>query len=286
MLADAARAEAYRLSKNRVQIGLAVLVTPLLFAAGSLFVLWRARVEGGAAALRIGVSGDASAPVNLANAFGFAADKGANGLMLVLMLVAAATLYAGDYRWETWRLITARNGRPSLLLGKVSVMTGLALAGMVTFLVASGIFFLGQAMIFSRPLSFDLGAGEAGDFVLLWLVSWLRIVQFAMIGLLTAVVSRSLLATLFVPWALGFVQSLLGQFGPVLFGWEPQGWTMHLMLPGYAYDAVKAVIDPPAGPTPGPAPALWPALTSLMLWTVLPLLGALAWFKRQDLSKE
>ena len=118
MLADAARAEAYRLSKNRVQIGVSVLLTPLLFAVGSLLVLWRARVEGGAAALQVGVSGDASTPVNLTNAFGFAADKGANGLMLVLMLVAAATLYAGDYRWETWRLITARNGRPSLLLGR------------------------------------------------------------------------------------------------------------------------------------------------------------------------
>lgn len=286
MLADAARAEAYRLSKNRVQIGVSVLLTPLLFAVGSLLVLWRARVEGGAAALQVGVSGDASTPVNLTNAFGFAADKGANGLMLVLMLVAAATLYAGDYRWETWRLITARNGRPSLLLGKVSVMTGLALAGMVAFLLASLIFFLGQALIFGRAMSFELGAGEAGNFALLWLLSWLRIVQFAMMGLLTAVVSRSLLAALFVPWALGFVQTILGQFGPALLGWEPQGWTMHLMLPGYAYDAVKAVIDPPAGPTPGPAPALWPALTSLMLWTVLPLLGALAWFKRQDLSKE
>ncbi|WP_295707969.1 hypothetical protein [uncultured Brevundimonas sp.] len=286
MLADAARAEAYRLSKNRVQIGVSVLLTPLLFAVGSLLVLWRARVEGGAAALQVGVSGDASTPVNLTNAFGFAADKGANGLMLVLMLVAAATLYAGDYRWETWRLITARNGRPSLLLGKVSVMTGLALAGMVAFLLASLIFFLGQALIFGRAMSFELGAGEAGNFALLWLLSWLRIVQFAMMGLLTAVVSRSLLAALFVPWALGFVQTILGQFGPALLGWEPQGWTMHLMLPGYAYDAVKAVIDPPAGPTPGPAPALWPAMTSLMLWTVLPLLGALAWFKRQDLSKE
>ena len=285
MLADAARAEAYRLSKNRVQIGVSVLLTPLLFAVGSLLVLWRARVEGGAAALQVGVSGD-STPVNLTNAFGFAADKGANGLMLVLMLVAAATLYAGDYRWETWRLITARNGRPSLLLGKVSVMTGLALAGMVAFLLASLIFFLGQALIFGRAMSFELGAGEAGNFALLWLLSWLRIVQFAMMGLLTAVVSRSLLAALFVPWALGFVQTILGQFGPALLGWEPQGWTMHLMLPGYAYDAVKAVIDPPAGPTPGPAPALWPAMTSLMLWTVLPLLGALAWFKRQDLSKE
>lgn len=286
MLADAARAEAYRLSKNRVQIGVSVLLTPLLFAVGSLLVLWRARVEGGAAALQVGVSGDASTPVNLTNAFGFAADKGANGLMLVLMLVAAATLYAGDYRWETWRLITARNGRPSLLLGKVSVMTGLALAGMVAFLLASLIFFLGQALIFGRAMSFELGAGEAGNFALLWLLSCLRIVQFAMMGLLTAVVSRSLLAALFVPWALGFVQTILGQFGPALLGWEPQGWTMHLMLPGYAYDAVKAVIDPPAGPTPGPAPALWPAMTSLVLWTVLPLLGALAWFKRQDLSKE
>ncbi|QYF85737.1 hypothetical protein [Brevundimonas sp. PAMC22021] len=287
MLADAARAEAYRLSKNRIQIGLSVFLTPLLFVLGGLFLLWQARTQGGAAAAAMGLNpGSASAPLNLADTLIASADKGANGLMLVLMLVAAATLYAGDYRWETWRLISARNGRTSLLGGKLLVMTGLALAGMVVFQIAGLIVALAQAAMFERSITFDMSAGALGDLVLTWLLSWLRIVQYVMIALLTAVVSRSLLAALFVPWALGFVQTLLGQLGPAVFGWEPQGWTMHLLLPGHAYDALKTLVVPPAGPVPGPAPALWPALTSLVLWTLLPLLAALAWFRRQDLAKE
>jgi len=31
---------------------------------------------------------------------------------------------------------------------------------------------------------------------------------------------------------------------------------------------------------------VWRSLIGLGLWTVLPLIGALAWFRRQDLSKE
>ena len=37
------------------------------------------------------------------------------------VLIGAATIYAGDYRWETWRLISARNTRSNLLAGKVVV---------------------------------------------------------------------------------------------------------------------------------------------------------------------
>jgi ABC-2 type transport system permease protein len=31
---------------------------------------------------------------------------------------------------------------------------------------------------------------------------------------------------------------------------------------------------------------VWRSLTGLALWTILPLIGALAWFRKQDLSKE
>ena len=37
---------------------------------------------------------------------------------VMFVLIGAATIYAGDYRWETWRLISARNSRVNLLLAK------------------------------------------------------------------------------------------------------------------------------------------------------------------------
>lgn len=286
MLADAIRAEGYRLSKNRTLMFLSVLFTPLLFALGGIgfHVISKIKGDEAAAAAGIAVSAGGEA-VNLGEALTMGASAGANGFILVFMLIAAATLYAGDYRWETWRLITPRDGRISLLLGKVGVLKLLALAAMVTFLIAAFIFFIAQAVVYQRPLSFSYDAAEAGQFALVWLLSWTRIVQFAMIALLTAVVTRSLLAALFVPWALGFAQSLLGQFMP-LIGWEPQMWAPQLLLPGLAYDTLKAAVAP--GPLEAPLTdaTVWRSLIGLALWTLVPLALAIAWFKRQDLSKE
>lgn len=285
MLADAIRAEGYRLSKNRTLMFLSVLFTPLLFALGGIgfHVISKIKGDEAAAAAGIAVSAGGEA-VNLGEALTMGASAGANGFILVFMLIAAATLYAGDYRWETWRLITPRDGRISLLLGKVGVLKLLALAAMVTFLIAAFIFFIAQAVVYQRPLSFSYDAAEAGQFALVWLLSWTRIVQFAMVALLTAVVTRSLLAALFVPWALGFAQSLLGQFMP-LIGWEPQMWAPQLLLPGLAYDTLKAAV---VGPLEAPLTdaTVWRSLVGLALWAVVPPALAIAWFKRQDLSKE
>lgn len=285
MLADAIRAEGYRIARNRMLLFLSILFTPLLFVVGGVAYHLMTKTRGGEIAAQTGVADLAgSAPVDLGEALLFGAGMGANGSILVFMLIAAATLYAGDYRWETWRLISARNGRINLILGKVGVLALAALAAMACFLVASLVFFLTQALIFERPLAFEFGAERAGEFALLWLLSWVRIIQFTMIALLTAVFTRSLLAAVFAPWALGFAQSLLGQLMP-LFGWEPQMWTPQLLLPGLAYDTLKAAAAPsPAAPWA--AEALWRALAGLSLWTLAPLAAALVWFRRQDLSKE
>lgn len=286
MLGDAIRSEGYRLSKNRTLVFLSVLFTPLLFALGGIGFHVISKTTGDQAAAAVGLSTAATAaPVNLGDALAMGASWGANGFILVFMLIAGATLYAGDYRWETWRLITPRNGRVWLLLGKVGVFKLLALAAMIFFLIAAFVFFIAQAVVYQRPLSFSYGAAEAGQFALVWLLSWTRIVQFAMIALLTAVMTRSLLAALFVPWALGFVQTLLGQLMPVI-GWEPQMWLPQLLLPGLAYDTLKAAVTPGPMTAPFTDATVWRSLISLALWTLVPLGLSIAWFRRQDLSKE
>jgi ABC-2 type transport system permease protein len=285
MLVDALKSEAYRVSRNRTAVFCSVLLTPLLIVVGGLIYLLVTKAKGDALAAKANLPAElGNQPVNLAEALGFAAGNGANGVLLVFMLLAAAAVYAGDYRWETWRLISARNGRPWLILGKIGVMKALAMVAMLATLVAAFIYFISQALVTGRPMSFDLTDFKLAEFLFTWLLSYIRIVQYGLIALLAAVVSRSLLAALFVPWALGFAQTILG--GPLLpiIGWAPTDWVSQLLLPGLAYDTLKAAVSP--GPMPLPEGVVMKAITSLVLWCVVPVAAAIAWFQRQDLSKE
>ena len=80
------------------------------------------------------------------------------------------------------------------------------------------------------------------------------------------------------------MQGIIGTAMPLL-GWEPQMWLPQLLLPGLAYDTLKAAVNG-ALEAPVTDDTVWRSLIGLGLWTVLPLIGALAWFRRQDLSKE
>ena len=164
------------------------------------------------------------------------------------------------------------------------LMTCSARLPVYAMLIAAFIFFVTQALVAGRPMIFDLSDFDLVQFLLTWLLSYIRIVQYGLIALLAAVVSRSLLATLFAPWALGFAQTILG--GPLLpiLGWEPSDWAAQLMLPGLAYDTLKAALAP--GPMPLPEGVVMKAVVSLVLWCVAPVAASIAWFQRQDLSKE
>ena len=283
MLADALWSETYRLIRNRTTTFLGVFFVPLLFAVGGTAYHILNKSRGDALAAQAGLpAGVGGQTVDLAGALDMGAAIGANGATLVFMLIAAAVVYAGDYRWETWRLISARNTRPMLLMGKVGVMKLAALAAMAAFTLACFVFLTSQALVTGRPLGFDAGKIDLGRLLLEFLLSYIRIVQYGLVALLAAVVSRSLLAALFVPWALGFVQSLLG--GPLmgLLGWEPTMWTPQLLLPGLAYDTLKTAVTGQAVAA-GVVPK---AILGLALWSTLPFVAALAWFNRQDLSKE
>ena len=291
MLVDAIRAEGFRLSKNRTTLFWSVLFVPLITVA--IGAVTQFVIKANAAALMA----DKDAPpglremtvtggeLDLAQSMVQAAGDLANPLVLAFVLIGAATLYAGDYRWETWRLISARNSRPNLLLGKLATVAGLALLAMLFMLVAAVIESLIRASIFDRSIVFGATGEAFGQFAGHFAMSWLRIVQFTMMGMLAAVVTRSLLAALFVPLVLGVAQF----FSPNMLmpmGVLPDAWLAMLINPGAAVDAINAAIAGGERAAALPAGIILKSWISVGLWTLLPLAGALAWFRRQDLSKE
>ena len=142
MLVDAIRAEGFRLSKNKTALFWSLAFVPIIavvIGAVTNFVLKGSETK---------ILGDTKMPpeirealtrgtLDMGDALVQAAAGLANPLVLLFVLIGAATIYAGDYRWETWRLISARNSRVNLLLAKLAVVAVLALAAMGFMLVAS-----------------------------------------------------------------------------------------------------------------------------------------------------
>ncbi|CAN5335842.1 ABC transporter permease [soil metagenome] len=282
LLADAVASEAYRFARNRMAVFWSILFVPimglLLSIAGEMLKQkMQVRVQSKLVLPMVhGVVDLGQGLVKLA------ADV-ANPLLLLFILIGAATIYAGDYRWETWRLITARNTRANLILGKVGVAKLMVLMAIVMLMVFGFIGTLVNGAVAGQGYAFHFGGTEAVQFGLLLLVGFVRIVQVTLIGLLAAVVTRSLLATLFVPLVVTIAQFFLMQASP-LFGWKAGDWVAQLLIPGLASDSLKALILHEAAGAPADLGVK--AAISLALWCFVVLAASIALFQRQDLSKE
>jgi len=285
VLADAIRSETYRLSRNRTALFWSVLFVPVigLLLATIGFVVAKANEAKLVGKLPPELM--KGGPLDLGLTLVKSAGDFANPAILMFVLIGAATIYAGDYRWETWRLISARNTRSNLLAGKVVVVALLMIAATVAALVSDVIASLIQAAVFGRALTFSMTGGAAADFGLLALTGWARILQFTMLGLLAAVLTRSLLAALFAPLVIGIGQFFLPQI-LMPMGVTPDGWLLSLLSPGMATDLLKAVIQGGTAAADLPDHAVIKGVLGLALWIVVPFAAAVAWFNKQDLSKE
>ncbi|SPU43352.1 ABC-type transport system involved in multi-copper enzyme maturation, permease component [Brevundimonas diminuta] len=286
MLADAIRSETWRLLQNRTAMFWSIVFVPvisLVLAIGG-FLFLQSKMDGAIQTLPPELKLNARA-VDLGQSLVDAAGALAHPAVLAFLLIGAATVFAGDYRWETWRLITARNSRPNLIMGKAGAVKLLTLAGLALLLVASMGADVAKGLIFGRSFAFGFGGDEARSFGLLALLSYVRAVQFLLLSLLAATVTRSLLAALFVPLVIGVGQFFLAKMSP-LFGWQMGDWATMLLFPGEGYELLKVLVQGGMEAALVPAGAAWRALTGLALWSFAPFFLALWWFQRQDLSKE
>ncbi len=286
MLADAIRSETWRLLQNRTAVFWSIVFVPvisLVLAIGG-FLFLQSKMDGAMQTLPPELKLNARA-VDLGQSLVDAAGALAHPAVLAFLLIGAATVFAGDYRWETWRLITARNSRPNLIMGKAGAVKLLTLAGLALLLVASMGADVAKGLIFGRSFAFGFGGDEAQSFGLLALLSYVRAVQFLLLSLLAATVTRSLLAALFVSLVIGVGQFFLAKMSP-LFGWQMGDWATMLLFPGEGYELLKVLVQGGMEAALVPAGAAWRALTGLALWSFAPFFLALWWFQRQDLSKE
>lgn len=285
MLADAIRSESWRLLKNRTVLSWSLIFVPLVWLAvliGGAVI--DAKVDRMADQLPPQLT-SARAALDLGDTLLSAAGQLANPALLAFLLIGAATVFSSDYRWETWRLITARNSRPNLIMGKVGAVKLMTLTGLALFLAAALLGAAIKGVVLDRDLVFRFGGDEILTFGLLFLLAFVRVVQFLMLSLLTAVLTRSQLAALFVPLVVGVAQAFLVTLTPIL-GWSAADWQTLLLFPGAAYEALKAVVlggVPTAVLQDG---VVLRAVASLALWSLVPSGLALWWFSRQDLSKE
>jgi len=273
MLLDAISAERFRLLRDRSTLfwgfAFAPLVGFVLSVGGDLFVrnMIKRPMPG--------------ATVDLAGQVLKALGGGASTFSALFLMIGAAAILAGDYRWETWRLLTPRNTRPNLLGAKLlvvgeAILWNLVLTVILTLaaaVISAGI--SGKTLVGSAN---SIGLGQiAGAFV----VTWLEAMTLASLAACVAVISRSTMGVVVVCLGARFVQSILSS---VLGAMAPETWKTYA-IPAYDADLLRAFVSAPfhGGVTNGAAGV---ALLVLLAWATILTVAAIALFGRQDLTRE
>ncbi|ATQ42579.1 ABC transporter permease subunit [Caulobacter mirabilis] len=285
MLADAFAAERLRLSKARGTLFWSLLFVPIvvmLSAIGNaVFMAFVVGKSGHDPATVLGSAVDLSQQAMSAlNISGFF-------LAQIFFMICASQVLAGDYRWETWRLLTPRNTRINLMLGKLLTFGVAAAAGLVALIIGRLLGGIIDALIVGSPIALSRNPGEAvSAFAGLFLICWLELMTLAAVAACVAVATRNGVAALLVPIGLWLVQ------GFVIAGAQkgfptPHDPPLHWLaaLPALSVNTVKSAIamDTPAYAQPTSAPF---ALAFLLAWLVGLVALALFLFRRQDLTRE
>ena len=280
MLTDALYSEAFKFLRNRSVLFWGFLFAPLVALtiglAGELYFNPGARVPG--LILPMDVSRE------LLNGVAGAAQP----LTQLFCLIGAAALFSGEYRWETWRLLTPRNSRFNLLLAKAGVYAAASAVTVVAIGLAAVLSGLAGAAAHGWPLRWS--APALGPYIasLLGLaaLSWAQLLQVGAIAAAAAVVTRSTVPAVIAPIVIGVAQAVVqGQLGAGAM--HPRLQDL-LALPGLAGDQLRAAMLNPGwyGQMGGKSAVAIESLASLAIWILGGFALATAVFRRQDLSRE
>lgn len=287
MFADAFAAERLRLSRARGVLFWGFLFVPLFSLVASVIngLFMRAMFrQAGARAADL-----AQAPVDLAHQ-AVEAVNGANFFLVQLFfMIAASAILAGDYRWETWRLLTPRNTRANLILAKLATFGAASVIGLL-LLAVSGILagLIGAALTGGTVTFAHEGAlPVARLFIGTFAVSWLELMALAGVAACLAVLTRAGLAALLIPIALWIVQAFL--ISQLRGGWpDPDDPPLAALaaLPALCTDVLRAAGASALDPLASPQPGALAALACLLAWVAGLTAAAVALFQRQDLTRE
>jgi len=288
MLADAFAAERLRFFKARGTVFWSLAFVPLFgLALGVIQCLFMRNLLHAAGARGEAAAALGRAPVYLLSQAVESVSSSNFFIVQLFFLMAGSAIFAGDYRWETWRFLTPRNTRANLLLGKLATFGLAALIGLGLLAIGGVLTGVASAALTGG----DIGWARPGDdpirpLVGMVAIAWLELMALGAFAAVVAVATRSGLAALLVPvgvWiAQGFIvsQAAKGFDSPLA---PPLSYLAG--FPVLQADLLKAALSPPEMGLQ--AAVNWPvALGALLLW-IAGLTALAVWlFQRQDLTRE
>ena len=283
MLADAIAAEIYKLSRHWTALFWGFCAVPL---ANLLFNLalstWLALHTSGVG-LSLSISAGLGGKPALGPVILHAFTLSGSFFFQIFYLAGAAVLFAGEYRWETWRLLVPRNSRFNLLAAKFAVY-GLATAASILALGAAAAI----AALYDGLLAGVMPAGLASNFplqaVILFLICWAQLLLMGGFVALLAVATRALTGPLLAAIFFSVVQNI-GM--TLVHPWEAP-LRFFAYLPAMSVYVLQAWIqgqEIAPGVHADPAKLL-PAALFVLAWITALAAAAAGLFQRQDLPRE
>lgn len=211
------------------------------------------------------------------------------GRFLIGSFVAVA--FAGEYGWNTWKLVVPHRSRAMLLLAKYVVVIGLAYAAfLLAAPIVTGLKWL-EDVLTGDMIPDGIGAGALiaahGERLLAGLPTILFTVALSSFA---AIMTRSTTAAIIVSIVYVMFEQLFGVFAPAFALYVPGVETLYALLPGYHLGNVMSWLSEGHGivqPFASGNLVDWDAGSSLAVigaWILL-LVGLTFWrFGKQDIN--
>jgi len=234
MFANAIAAERFRLLRDRSTLFWGFIFAPLvgffLSIAGDVFLRQLAKKP---------LTG---MPLDLVGQVLKALGSGASVFPALFLAIGAAAVLAGDYRWETWRLLTPRNSRPHLLGAKLVVVGEAILWNLVLTVGLTLLAGVIGASIAGKTLVVSGSGAGLGQIAGVFAVTWLEAMTLASLAAVIAVVARSPMGAVVAVVVVRFVQTVLAAG---LGSMTPEPTWKTLAIPAYSADLLRGFLAAP-----------------------------------------
>lgn len=268
MIAEAIRAEIFKLLKNRWSC---------LWAFGFMpaFALLSGLVEETFVRAYVGDPLPYAAPVM--EAFqGLGTMQ--SSIFQIFAIVGAAIIFAGEYRWETWRAILPRSTRTSVLLAKLAVFAIAISLSILACALARFIVGLYDAALTGEADWTFSALGLALGFV----SAFLQVMVTAALVMLVAVIARSMMAAIVAT----LVALVALDISTIRIG-LPNAELWVAGLPNFAARSIRELGLSAMGDNDAFGTHLaGPGAIAMVGWVIIFAGAAIVWFNRQDLSRE
>jgi len=277
MLTDAIAAEGYKFRRNQSVLFWGFAFVPLAVLVFNLMLeTYLGLHNPGIVGRR---AGEVALGPQILHGIGLAGSSFAQ----IFFVAGAAAIFAGEYRWETWRLLAPRNSRINLLAAKFAVyamacaasLAGLGLGALLQTVYGAVLNGMTMAM---PPAAFG------GQLLGLFLATWAELLVVGVFTAAIAVAGRAmtgaLLAGIFFSFAQGIAMAIVHPWEAPLryFAMLPAMCAYLLRAWASGQQIAPGVFADPA--------LLLPASGFLLLWIAAGGAVAAALFQAQDLPRE